>query len=173
MCSNDIRDLVTVNVASSEEEKKMNKGEITTSSKTHETAISGNACMIAEDPNKSEKYCEIISLAIFKTANQLLKSKQKLEKVKSLKGIVNNNLNNIANSKTTSSELAEIIKSDRSIVNKIINTMSKLQLIDVSEDFKIVKMFEHKFEEFAETTFDIEDFKQKVASEIKNSNIKF
>ena len=32
-----IRDLVTVNVASSEEEKKMNKGEKTTASKTHET----------------------------------------------------------------------------------------------------------------------------------------
>ena len=166
-----IRDLVTVKVDSREETKKMNKIEITTASKTHETGISGDTHAIVEDPSKNEQYCEIISLAIFKTANQLLKSKQKLEKVKSLKGIVNNNLNNIANSKTTSSELAETIKSDRSIVNKTINTMTKLQLIDVSEDFKIVKMYEHKFEDFAETTFDIEDFKQKVASKIKNSNI--
>ena len=170
-----IRDLVTVKVDSSEEEKKMNKVEKTTASKTHETGISGDTHAIFEDPCKSEQYCEIISLAIFKSANQLLKSKQKLEKLKSLIGIVNNNLNNnlnnIANSKTTSSELVEIIQNDRSIVKKIISTMSKLQLIDVSEDFKNVKMIEHKFEDFAETTFDIEDFKQKVASEIKNSNI--
>ena len=166
-----IRDLVTVNVACSEEEKKMNRAETTTAYKTHETAISGDTHAIVEDPSKNELYCEIISLAIFNSVNQLLKSKQKLEKVISLIAIVNNNLRNIANNKTTSSELAEIIMNDRSIVKKIINTMTKLQLIDVSEDFKNVKTIEHKFEDFAETTFDIEDFKQKVASEIKNSNI--
>ena len=112
-------------------------------------------------------YKEILSLAICKTASQLLKSKQKIDKILSLKGIISNNLNNISNSKTTPKELWDIIKGDKSITVYVLNTMAKLNIIDITNDHKGVTIFDHKLAEFAELTFNEEEFKQKISGAIE------
>ena len=104
----------------------------------------------------------MLSQAITKVAHQLLKSKQKVDKVKSLKGIVNNNLNNIANSKTTPKERSSIIKDDKDIANRVMNVMTKIGIIEISDDHRDLKLNYHKLDEFGEGTFDDEELKKKV-----------
>ena len=109
-----------------------------------------------------QDYSEVISLAITKVANQLIKSKQNVDKFKSLRGIVTNNLNNIANSKTSPKEWSSIIKDDKDIANRVMDAMVKLWIIEISADCKDVKLVEHNLADFEEKAFDLEKFKIKV-----------
>ena len=81
-----------------------------------------------------------------------------------MKGIVQNNLDNIANSKATTNEWRDIIKNDKTIGYKTINMMAKLCIIYISEDYKEVEIYNHKLEDFREPQFEAESFKQKVNS---------
>ena len=104
----------------------------------------------------------MISQGITKVAHQLLKSKQNVDKVKSLKGIVTNNLNNIANSKFTPKEWSSIITGDKDITNRVMNVMTKIGIIEVSADHSYLKLNDHKLDEFGEEAFNDEELKKKV-----------
>ena len=104
----------------------------------------------------------MLSLAITKVAHQLLKSKQNLDKVKSLKGIVNNNLNNIANYKYTPKEWSSIIKYDKDIANRVMYVMAKIGIIEISANHRDLKLIDHKLGEFGEGAFNYEELKKKV-----------
>ena len=70
-----------------------------------------NLTETAIDSKKPDPYSEILSLTVIKVVNNISKSKdQNHELIKSLKGIVTNNLNNIKNNKVTPNEWVEIIK---------------------------------------------------------------
>ena len=116
-----------------------------------------------------QDYSEVISRGITKTVNQLLKSKQNVDKIKSLKGIVTNNLNNIANNKTTPQEWSRIIKGDKMIANRVMNVMTKIGVIEILDGHKDLKLIVHKLDEFEEVTFNYEEFKKKVI--LNNVNI--
>ena len=111
-----------------------------------------------------EQYWEIFSIAITKVAKQLLRLSHKIDKVKSLNGIVMNNLCNIANNKYFPREWREIIKDDKIISDKVISTMVMLNIIEISEDRKKLNIFTHKLAEFEEINFNEEEFKSKVIS---------
>ena len=104
----------------------------------------------------------MLSLAITKVAHQLLKSKQKVDKVKSLKGIVDNNFRNIANSKYTPKEWSSIITGDKEIANRVMNVMTKIGIIEISDDHRDFKLNDHKLDEFREEAFNDEELKKKV-----------
>ena len=87
-----------------------------------------------------------------------------------MKGIVQNNLDNIANSKTTTNEWSDIIKKDKAIAYKTINIMAKLCIIYISDDYKDVEIYNHKLEDFREPQFEAESFKQKVNSALNYQN---
>ena len=89
---------------------------------------------------------------------------QNLELIKSLKGIVNNNLNNIHNNKVTPNEWVEIIEGDKLIATKVIRLMDTLGIIKISDDGKKFTINKLKLDEFTEKTFDEQQFKQKVYS---------
>ena len=109
-----------------------------------------------------QDYCGVLSLAITKVAHQLLKSKQKVDKVKSLKGIVDNNFRNIANSKYTPKEWSSIITGDKEIANRVMNVMTKIGIIEISDDHRDFKLNDHKLDEFREEVFNDEELKKKV-----------
>ena len=104
----------------------------------------------------------MLSQGITKVAHQLLKSKQKVDKVKSLKGIITNNLNNIVNYKYTPKEWSSIIKDDEDIADRVMNVMIKIGIIEISTDHRYLKLNDHKLDEFREETFNDEELKKKV-----------
>ena len=72
-----------------------------------------------------------------------------------------NNLKNIKNKNTSSSEWREIInKENNKLQNKILNLMSKLGIVEISENGKKVEIISHKLAEFQDETFDEEEFKE-------------
>ena len=109
-----------------------------------------------------QDYCGVISQGITKVAHQLLKSKQKVDKVKSLKGIVTNNLNNISNGKSTPKEWSSIITGDKDIANRVMNVMTKIGIIEISDDHRDLKLYNHKLDDFREEVFNDEELKKKV-----------
>ena len=109
-----------------------------------------------------QDYCGVISQGITKVAHQLLKSKQKIEKVKSFKGIVANNLNNIANCNFTPKEWSSIITGDKEIANRVMNVMTKIGIIEISDDHRDLKLYNHKLDDFREEVFNDEELKKKV-----------
>ena len=76
--------------------------------------------------------------------------------------VVVNNLNNIANSKASPKEWNDIIKTDKTIANKVMNLMVKLGILEISQGFKDVKILYHKLEEIEGTHYSEEEFKLKV-----------
>ena len=173
-----IRNLVTVNVVGLEEKKVNDKVTIETgrsdSYKNIQTSndkkdTNTNECInLTQTPvdlKKPDPYSEILSLTVIKVVNNISKSiDQNLELIKSLKGIVNNNLNNIHNNKVTPNEWVEIIEGDKLIATKVIRLMDTLGIIKISDDGKKFTINKLKLDEFTEKTFDEQQFKQKVYS---------
>ena len=97
--------------------------------------------MQGQQIESNQNYTEVISLCIEKVVNQLIKSGQIIEKVKSLEAIINNNLTNISKSKSTCIELKRIFNSDKTLARKVLLTMENLQIIEINQNGKKVKFF--------------------------------
>ena len=122
------------------------------------------------DLNKSsssiEGYAGVINEVIIKVANQINKSGQVIAKVKSLTGIIKNNLVNIANIKSSEESRRSIIKQDRTLSEKVMKVMADLQILEVGKDSKEIKIYEDKLEQFKQKDFDREEYKEKVKKSI-------
>ena len=123
------------------------------------------------DLNKSsssiEGYAGVINEVIIKVANQINKSGQVIAKAKSLTGVIKNNLANIANFKSSEESWRSIIKQDKTLPEKVMNTMSDLQFLEVGKDSKEIKMYNDKFEQFKQKDFDREEYKKIVKKSIR------
>ena len=85
-----------------------------------------------------------------------------IAKAKSLTGVIKNNLANIANIKSSEESWRSIIKQDKTLSEKIISTMSDLQIIETSKDGKEIKMYNDSLAQFNQKNLDREVCKQRV-----------
>ena len=118
--------------------------------------------MQGQQIESNQNYTEVISLCIEKVVNQLIKSGQIIERLKSLEAIINNNLTNISKSKSTSIELKRIINSDKTLESKILLMMKNLQIIEINQNGKRVKFYDDRLQEFKESSYSCEDFRNRV-----------
>ena len=71
-------------------------------------------------------------------------------------------MNNIANCKFTPKEWSSIIKGDKDIANRVMNVMTKIGVIEISDDHRDLKLIDHKLDDFREEAFNDEELKRKV-----------
>ena len=111
---------------------------------------------LESDQNSNNKYVEVISECIIKFANQLNKSNQNITKLISLNNIIKNKLENISNKKESDESWKEIIKSDKTLPEQVMNVMKNLQIIEINVNNKNVKVHLNKLKEFKSKEFDNE-----------------
>ena len=112
---------------------------------------------MSKSSNSIEGYVGVINECIIKVANQINKSGQVISKAKSLAGVIKNNLANIANIKSSEESWKSIIKQDKTLTEKVMSTMSDLQILEVSKDCKEIKMYDDRLEHFKQKDFDREE----------------
>ena len=110
----------------------------------------------------TDVHWDLICSWIIKISKQLNKSKQVITRISSLKGIWKNILNNIANSKETLNEWRDAIRGDVDLQSKVVYVMTKIGIINISDELKSVEILTHKFEEFNERSFNEDEFKENV-----------
>ena len=109
--------------------------------------------------DSEEEYAGVINECIIKVADQINTSGQVIVEVKSLAGIIKNNLVNI---KSPKKSWRSIIKHDKTLSEKVMRVMSDLQIFEISKDSKEIKMNEDRLGEFKQKDFDKKEFKKKV-----------
>ena len=136
---------------------------------TMPSTVSSTLVVTSED---FDSYWEIIPKAIHKTVVHIKKTKEKVDKTKSLVNIIKNILKNMSQSKTFPRNLSDIIDKDGNWGVMVMNMMAKLGIIEIVQDNKHIKLVEHKLADFEVKQYDEKWLKEKVREEMVKANNK-
>ena len=164
---------------SSQDTKSMHSSQLTKSSKganatkstldTMPSTVSSALVVTSED---FDSYWEIIPKAVHKTVVHINKTKEKVDKARSLVNIIKNILRNMSQNKTFPRNLSDLIEKDGNWGVMVMNMMAKLGIIEIVQDNKHIKLVEHKLADFEVKQYDEKWLKEKVREEMVKSNNK-
>ena len=162
---------------SSQDTKSMHSSQLTKSSKgtnaskstldTMPSTVSSTLVVTSED---LDSYWEIIPKAIHKTVVHINKTTEKVDKTKSLEGIIKNILKNMSQSKKFPRILSDVIQKDGNWGVRVMNMMVKLGIIVIAPDNKHLTLIQHKLEDFEDQNYDEKWYKEKVREEMLKAN---
>ena len=93
--------------------------------------------------------------------NQINRSGQEINKLKSLQNMCRNAISIISKSKETPEELVKVIKADEILPLKVVNLFVKLKIAEILPKME-VKLDKLKMKEFDDPSFDPENLKAEI-----------